>query len=529
MNSERCRPRFFRYRIVSAKIRYSATVLTALTFLCGCSGHTLQRSLVKPEQIQSLDGNSPFLKVHMRDGRVYILSSWTVDQETPTVTGSGDVLSVNRDVVETGQFRISIDSVAIFETNVVQSSPGVAALAVITGVSVALTTHCLANPKSCFGSCPTFYVSDGDQRILAAEGFSASVAPSLEAVDIDALHSAEPAGSRFEIRMKNEALETHVVRYAHLLAVERLSGGGVFATAEGAFWGTGTSVAPSAAFGPEGDCLAALQGIDGHERFSEADSGNLAQRETLEIAFDTVPDGGTGVVIAARQTLLSTFLFYQALAYMGRSAGEWTAALEKGDNGLQRQMTFDHLLGGIEVFLQEDRGKWVSIGEINESGPLATDIHLVKLPHVERKRLKMRLRLTRGHWRLDAVGLVELGRQLSPMRLRPDEVHRNGIDDPRAKQLLAGTDAVLTAFPGDVYTLVYHLPEDFERYELFLESRGYYLEWIREEWLADENPALAAMMLFNPGSALRLLAPEFKKVEATMEELFWNSRYELSQ
>ena len=115
------------------------------------------------------------------------------------------------------------------------------------------------------------------------------------------------------------------------------------------------------------------------------------------------------------------------------------------------------------------------------------------------------------------------------MRLRPDEVHRNGIDDPRAKQLLAGTDAVLTAFPGDVYTLVYHLPEDFERYELFLESRGYYLEWIREEWLADENPALVAMMLFNPGSALRLLAPEFKKVEATMEELFWNSRYELSQ
>lgn len=115
-----------------------------------------KRSLVKLDQIQSLDGNSPFLKVHMRDGRVYILSSWTVDQETPTVTGSGDVLSVNRDVVETGQFSISIDSVAIFETNVVQSSPGVAALTVITGVSVALTAYCHANPKSCFGSCPTF-------------------------------------------------------------------------------------------------------------------------------------------------------------------------------------------------------------------------------------------------------------------------------------------------------------------------------------------------------------------------------------
>ena len=87
----------------------------------------------------------------------------------------------------------------------------------------------------------------------------------------------------------------------------------------------------------------------------------------------------------------------------------------------------------------------------------------------------------------------------------------------------------LTTLPGDIYTLVYQLPQDFDSYELFLESRGYYLEWIREEWLVDESPALAAMMLFNPERALRVLAPEFKKIEADMEEVFWNSRYEKPQ
>ena len=95
--------------------------------------------------------------------------------------------------------------------------------------------------------------------------------------------------------------------------------------------------------------------------------------------------------------------------------------------------------------------------------------------------------------------------------------------------MLTDPKKALTTLPGDVYTLVYQLPKDFESYELFLESRGYYLEWIREEWLSDENPALAAMMLFNPERALRVLAPEFKKIEVDMEKKFWGSRYEKPQ
>ncbi|MEP7228190.1 MAG: hypothetical protein ABI785_12560, partial [Gemmatimonadales bacterium] len=61
--------------------------------------------------------------------------------------------------------------------------------------------------------------------------------------------------------------------------------------------------------------------------------------------------------------------------------------------------------------------------------------------------------------------------------------------------------------------------------ELFLESRGYYLEWMRREWLAEENLALAAQILLDPAGALRTLAPAFKRQEPEMERLFWNSRY----
>ena len=510
-------------------------ILFAFTFLHGC-GYALKRSLTAPAQFQSLDSSSPFLKAHMYDGRVYILSSWKVDSEK--VTGPGKILNANRETLETGEFTIPIDSVAIFETNTQYIPPEVQTGAVLgTGLVIGLVAVTIVIAKdisqsrsSFFGSCPTFYVSDGHQPILQAEGFSASVAPSLEASDVDALYRARPANSRFEIQMKNEALETHVVRHVDLLAAKRQPGGRVFLTTDGTFWETDTLVEPSVASAPEGDCLKLLQRIDGQERFSEADSEYLATRETLDLEFENVPVGSNGLVIAARQSLMSTFLFYQGLAYMGRYAGQWIAALERHDTPIEKASAgIGQTLGGIEVLLQDDTGKWITIGEVNETGPLATDVHLVKLPAIKRERVNIRLRLTKGHWRLDAVKLVKLGKQLDPVRLSPFMVNQDGVSADEALQLLTDPKKALTTLPGDVYTLVYQLPKDFESYELFLESRGYYLEWIREEWLSDENPALAAMMLFNPERALRVLAPEFKKIEVDMEKKFWGSRYEKPQ
>jgi hypothetical protein len=73
--------------------------------------------------------------------------------------------------------------------------------------------------------------------------------------------------------------------------------------------------------------------------------------------------------------------------------------------------------------------------------------------------------------------------------------------------------------------LVYHLPEDFRQRELFLEARGYYLEWMREEWLAEENLGRAAALFIDPAGAMRAMAPEFKRREAEMETAFWGSKY----
>ena len=83
----------------------------------------------------------------------------------------------------------------------------------------------------------------------------------------------------------------------------------------------------------------------------------------------------------------------------------------------------------------------------------------------------------------------------------------------------------VVTLPGDSYTLVYERPMDFANRELFLESRGYYLEWMREEWMQEENPLALAELLLLPGRALKRLAPAYKELEPQFEAAFWGSRY----
>lgn len=496
----------------------SAVALTATLclFTAACTAKRMTRTLTSPMEMQTLDRRSAYLKVHARDGEVYVLSDWRVDEAAREISGRGQRMNVARDTVEEGLFTVPIDAVALVETNVLQRSPTIAALSVITGISAAMTAFCIAQPKACFGSCPTFYVDTGNGRTLEAEGFSSSVAPSLEARDVDALYQARPVGAAFTVTMKNEALETHVVRRVRLLVAPRPPEGRVLATPDGRYR-EATEIRPlDGCVAPEGDCLARVQALDGQERFTETDGSDLARREVIELRLPPGSPGPHGLLIASRQSLASTYLFYQSLAYLGRSAGATLAALERGDptvgNALGR---LQRALGGIEISAETADGSWIPAGEVHEMGPLASDLVAVPLPAAATGRL--RLRLAKGHWRIDYLASVRLGSHVEPRAIDPSSLTDDGGRP-------VGTQS-LTTLPGDTYSYSFALPQDGPVYELFLESQGYYLEWMREEWLAEENSFRAAQLVLDPAQLLRDIAPEFKRQEAQMESVFWGSRY----
>jgi hypothetical protein len=270
--------------------------------------------------------------------------------------------------------------------------------------------------------------------------------------------------------------------------------------------------------------------MDERERSSPADSFDLASRETIELEFAAPHgDNSLGLVLAARHTFVSTFLFYQAMGYFGSKGGEWLAALERGgEEAASAAMGMAEELGDIELWIASEDGEWVSVGSYDEAGPIATDISMFPLPNLEHlpgDPLRVKIRLAKGSWRINYVALARLAGEAQPIVLEPAAVEYNGTEDAAAQEALLDPEQHLITYPGDEYALIYVLPEKPEALEFFLDSKGYYYEWMRAEWLQDEDPTMASLVLLDPARALRVLAPAFKLAEPKMERLFWESRF----
>jgi 3-deoxy-D-manno-octulosonic acid (KDO) 8-phosphate synthase len=78
-------------------------------------------------------------------------------------------------------------------------------------------------------------LNDGNWQ-LVAEGFSSSILPAFEKSDIDMLYKTKNTGDTLSVKITNEALETHMTKYANLLAFPQNEGEKVFATQRGEFY-----------------------------------------------------------------------------------------------------------------------------------------------------------------------------------------------------------------------------------------------------------------------------------------------------
>lgn len=507
-------------------------ITVGLILYPNCSGSRIERVTFTPDQFEFNQSSKdfPFLKLHMKNGDVYLLENWNVNAKSDSVTGKGKLLNPNRELISEGQFQVPIQQVVLAETNHINGSVGSIVLGALTVITGIFTVVCITNPKACFGSCPTFYAYNGEDYIVQSEGFSSSILPSLEESDIDALYRIKPESKNFQIQLRNEAYETHVIRSADLLALKKPKDGRVFATPEGRFVEAGNITEASQIISPEGDCSEKLCSFDGIERFSEADSSDLAEKEIIEITFNNISSGKKGLVIASRQTLLTTFLFYQTLAYMGSSAVDWFAKLERGGDETKNLISNpEKTLGKINILIKNPDGGWEKVNEVGETGPIATDIKIVPLTNLspQSESITLRLEMAKGLWRIDYLALADVGNEVTPVVIPPSTSSPKKVNNINVITLLTNPDSVLVTYPGNRYILNYTLPENFEEYELFMVSQGYYLEWMRNEWLAEENPSKVYQMFFNPKQFYKDLAPQFKKIENEMEESFWSSKYVL--
>ncbi|MEI6048195.1 MAG: hypothetical protein WCS03_04800 [Bacteroidota bacterium] len=519
------------------KLKYPVILIFSGIMTLSCSPIRIIREFRDPVQHLSFDPSKKIVKVHMKDGCLFILDNLITNNHSDTIMGNGSYYdqhriliklnSGNKYFISESQFKVPLSDVALLETNDLKGLKGEALMMALVGVpSSIITGYCLINPKACFGSCPTFYAWNGEDTCLMAEGFSSSILPSFEKEDIDMLYGTKVTGNSIHLRLTNEALETHIIRYADLLAFPRFNNDRIFASQEGKFYRISDIRGTSNCKASEGDISEAVRQMDNKERYCPADQKNLAQREYIEMSFDSIPDGEFGLIVGCRQTLLTTFLFYQSLAYLGNSAGYFASRIESGDKSLEEKVNrvWD-LLGGIEVFVGSGDGKWTKVDQIEEMGPIATDVHLVPLPKTGTKNLKIKLRLTKGLWRIDYLALGKMENRIEPAIVHPSIVTALNKSERNSEIQVPDTLHPLVTLPGDVYDLHYVLPVIAGEYEIFLKSKGYYIEWMRETWMTEESLKNAALFFGFPKKFMRMAAADFKKNEPSMENNFWNSRY----
>ena len=136
-------------------------VLAALLFMVGCSRTVYEAHFATPSQIGKITEagtRSPFLKVHMPDGRVFVLERWSIEEGAGTVEGTGLEYDANR-VVQGKAHPVFLNTsgVALFETSrpydVDVGTGSVIAMIIGTTASVIFSIVCFAVHDGLGGVC----------------------------------------------------------------------------------------------------------------------------------------------------------------------------------------------------------------------------------------------------------------------------------------------------------------------------------------------------------------------------------------
>jgi len=464
-----------------------ARILLCICLLFGTSSCVIIRNTsVETMTAQEAIGTnvrSPLKAFHI-DGTISVFASGA--RVTPeAVVGRGLHYSLDQ-ADSTAVTSVPLDSVMGIEA----FRGGVNPVSTIL-LSAVATVGSVALFKAIFGSCPTIYTYVNGEEVLHAEAFSYSIAPLLEARDVDLL-AAQPENGRLRLEVRNEALETHYINHLEILEARHAPGRRALPNTEGRIVTVGAAASPSGALDRDGrDQLPQLLESDGvaYRSTEERMAGVTGDDpwDFVELTFPRPAGDSAALVLRMRNSLLNSVLFYdlmlasrgaEALDWMGRDINRISEAVELGRWYTE---TF-----GMRVSVLGDDG-WEQVGRVGDSGPIAWKELAVPIPVPDTDEVRVRLTFLADEWRIDQVELAEdpvrvgvaayQASSVAPISGSPDDGLRQKLTEPDEDYLVttAGT-AVFVDFD------LPELPAGEER-TLFLSSQGYYTEWMRPDWI----------------------------------------------
>lgn len=502
---------------------------------------TADPTLLWREQISSETKISAPTKAHMLDTSVILLpGGFTVRNDTVIGRGTRHWPEGAKPTgAKTTAHRIALDSVAAmtyYELNTTpQTEVATGMLGVYGAAITALSIRCLMCPKCCFGSCPTVYTRNDGEFELEAELFSYSISKYAQDADLDRLAAPSTHGP-YQVRLANEALETHYIDHLALTTVVHPPGTQIFPTSLGGFVATGDPRPATGVINSVGEDVSALVAARDEQVYRTDPTTTQAARvgtsDYLYLELEPVyPADEIKLILRLKNTLLSTILFYDiVLASQGIEALEWTERMNTDPVYAALLDRVYKSYSGVRVQVLVD-GVWEERASISDIGPIAWKDLAVEVPVDGGGDAKLSLRLAffPDNIMIDYVGW-EASDQTAPSmfvkEIGPTTIRdAQGRDRAQVGGLIREVDGeYLVTEPGEVFDLSYEIPQtDEQETTVFIASKGYYIEWLRGDWLKPRQSGYR-FSLFNTEETIAQMTKSWAENRDLIEQTFLETR-----
>ena len=386
-----------------------------------------------------------------------------------------------------------------------------------------------------FGSCPTIYADSAGIQTLQAESFSYSIAPLLEKRDVDLLSVKPDARNVIRLDVRNEALETHYIDQLQLLEARHRTDETVVPVAKGRVAALRNIVAPASMTDSHGhDVSAELSSVDG-VLFNSTGSVRAATDTTArteEFIDLTIPRparrtrrDSVAVLMHLRSSLLSTTIFYdhmlakhgaRSLDWVGRDLGKITTVAQVAKWYSDRF--------GLRVSVR-DRGEWKQIVRLMDFGPAAWRTVAAMVPDVAGDdSLHVRLTFVADEFRIDRVAVSRDIRAVEPREVSISRVITS-TGEQRADMrdyLREADERRLVTSPGERLFAEFDVgpARRGETRTYLLAATGYYVEWVRPNWIASATDTLP----FSPHTTTREVLRSWIESRDSLERHFFVDR-----
>lgn len=465
------------------------------------------------------------VKAHLLDGTsLYYPAGVTL--KDGVLVGQGIRHDLRSEPIDTVD-RMPLDSIVGMESYAEKADAAASFTGTLLGIAGgAFLTAAAA--VAIFGSCPTLYVDSAGSWQLEAEGFSYSMAALYESRDVDRLRVQAAADGTVRVEVRNEALETHYINHLELLEVRHAPDEFILPDASGLPLAVSRQRAPLRAtdrFGHDiGAVIATADGNTTRSDFSRPGEGDGLE-DHLDLTVP-VPAGADSValVLRLRNSLLNTVLLYDVmLGSHGLESLQWqNTALREIGPALEVAQWYGGNMG-LRIMAVTDSGSR-EVARIRDTGPIAWKDVAVMIPATGAPTMQLRLESVIDNWRIDRITVAVARRPAVRHLSLAEAIDASEHNDTSVLAALAAPDAnYLETVPGQRFTAVWRpevLPTGAAR-TFLLASQGYYIEWMRRDWLAAPRRTTP----FRPArSVIAEAVEQWRGSQATLERDFFNSR-----